>query len=127
MQLSSALFKSKLEKIKKIHTKQKFFIFREMELSTSNIKKFLKFQEMETLKKVLIFWIILMFSQKKAFLIFQETETPQKVLVCFRKQNFLIFREAETLKKFRAGSIYEENPLLKCLLYFGEWNFLALG
>ena len=45
-------------------------------------------------------------------------ETPQKVLVCFRQQNFLIFREAEILKKFRAGSIFEEKPTVKMFLIF---------
>ena len=45
-----------------------------MELSSSNIKKFL------------------IFSQKKSFLLFQETKTP--------KLNIPKFQETETLKKF---------------------------
>ena len=45
-----------------------------MELSSSNIKKFL------------------VFSQKKSFLLFQETKTP--------KLNIPKFQETETLKKF---------------------------
>ena len=49
-------FQPKLEKIKKINP-------RKMELSNSNIKRFL------------------IFSRKKAFLIFQETKTSQKVLI----------------------------------------------
>ena len=40
-----------------------FLIFREMELSGSNIKKFF------------------LFSQKKAFLIFRETETTKKLFI----------------------------------------------
>ena len=52
-----------------------------MELSSSNIKKFL------------------IFSQKKAFLTFWETETPKNSL-CYRKQNFLIFQETEALENF---------------------------
>ena len=77
MQLPGALFKPKLEKLKKKSPPKKkflyFFIFREMELSCSNIKK------------------CLIFSQNKAFLIFRETETPKK---------FFIFQETETLKNF---------------------------
>ena len=52
-----------------------------MELSSSNIKKFLTF------------------SQKKAFLIFRETETPKKFLTFQEKEfsyisgNFLCFRK----------------------------------
>ena len=42
-----------------------------MEVSNSNITKFLIFQETKNLKK-------LIFSQKKAFLIFRETETLKK-------------------------------------------------
>ena len=52
-----------------------------MELSNSNIKKFLIFKESETPQKFLLF------SQKKAFLIFQET----KKSLYFR--NFLVFQE----------------------------------
>ena len=52
-----------------------------MELSGSNIKKFL------------------MFSQKKAFSIFRQAETPKNSFD-FRKWNFLIFQEMETLKNF---------------------------
>ena len=51
-----------------------------MELSCSNIKKFLMFQETETPKKFLIF------CQKKAFLIFPEMETSE---------NLVIFQETE--------------------------------
>ena len=62
---------STMERFVKIARKYKkkfqcFLIFREMKLSSSNIKKFL------------------IFSQKKAFLLFKETETRKK---------FVIFRE----------------------------------
>ena len=46
-----------------------------MELSYSNIKKFLIFQETVTLKKIPYIF------SKKAVLIFQETETPKKFLI----------------------------------------------
>ena len=69
MELPSALFKPKLEKIKKT-LRKKFLIFREKKLSSCNIKKFL------------------IFSQKKTFFIFQETETLEK---------FLIFQKTELL------------------------------
>ena len=54
--LVNRTFQPKPEKIKKINP-------RKMELSNSNIKRFL------------------IFSRKKAFLIFQETKTSQKVLI----------------------------------------------
>ena len=77
-----------------------------MELSGSNIKRFLIFQEMElssyNINK------FLMFSQSKAFLIFQEMElcymlgygNPERNSLHFGKQNFLIFQETETPKTF---------------------------
>ena len=83
-----------------------------MELSGSNIKKFV------------------IFSQKKSFLIFRELETTKNSLY-FRKRNFLIFQETETLKNllyFRREFSSQKNKkktLLKCFLYFGKWNFLA--
>ena len=50
---------------------------------------------------------------------------------CFRKRNFLIFQETDTLKKHISGSNFlsskKKNSLLKHLLYFGKWNFLAPG
>ena len=70
MQLSGAPFKSKPKKLKKIHPpppptplKKKFLYTGKMELSNTNIKKFL------------------IFSEKKGFLIFRETETPKKILM----------------------------------------------
>ena len=49
-----------------------FLIFQKMELSGSNIKKFL------------------IFSQKKTFLVFRETETPKKVFVFQETELFYI-------------------------------------
>ena len=45
----------KLKKKKKSPPSKKFLTFRKIELSCSNIKKFLKFQETKTLKKLLHF------------------------------------------------------------------------
>ena len=50
-----ALFKPRLKKIEKKNLSKKFLYFQEMELSGSNIKKFLIFLEMETLKNFLYF------------------------------------------------------------------------
>ena len=58
-------------KIKKNPPREKFLSSGKVELSNSNIKKILIFQETEVPKK---FPTI---SQKKALLIFQETETPK--------------------------------------------------
>ena len=76
-----------------------------MELSSSNIKKFL------------------IFSQKKAFLIFQETETPKKFLIFSQKKAVLTFTETETLKIFLMFqetelSYISGNGNLKNFLYF---------
>ena len=72
-----------------------------MELSSSNMKKFLKFSQS---KAFLIFpetkirenfWYsekFLIFPRKNAFLMFQETKTPRSFLY-FRKRKFLIFQE----------------------------------
>ena len=67
-----------------------------MDLSCSNIKKCLIFQETETLKKFLIFSrkeAFLMFSQKATVLIFQETEAPKKFLYFLKRKLFLYFRK----------------------------------
>ena len=76
-------------------------MFREMELSGCNIKKFL------------------IFSQKKAFLILWKS---RKNSLHFRKRNFLIFQETETLKSFlyfmNFGKWYFLAPSLKNFLYF---------
>ena len=83
-----------------------------MELSNSNIKKFL------------------IFSQKKAFLIFQETENPKKFLIFSQKKAVLIFPETETLKIFLMFlktelSYISGNGNPKKLLIFQEVNFQA--
>ena len=59
--------------------------FREMELSSSSIKKFL------------------IFSQKKSFLMFQERETPKK---------FLMFQETKLSGSNLQSSKNKKNPLL---------------
>ena len=96
MELTRAHFKPNFENLKKSLLKKVFMfsgnrvIFQEIELFSSNIKKFL------------------IFSQKKAFLILREMElsyfsengNPEKILyisgnrtfLYFRKRNFLIFR-----------------------------------
>ena len=96
MELPRAHFKPNFENLKKSLLKKVFMfsgnrvIFQEIELFSSNIKKFL------------------IFSQKKAFLIFRQMEpsyfsengNPEKILyisgnrtfLYFRKRNFLIFR-----------------------------------
>ena len=67
MELPGALFNPRLKKKKKQkkkHSKKIYFhAFREMELSGTNITKFL------------------IFSEKKAFFIFLETESPKKLLL----------------------------------------------
>ena len=50
-----ALFKPRLKKTEKKNLSKKFLYFQEMELSGSNIKKFLIFLEMEILKNFLYF------------------------------------------------------------------------
>ena len=98
MELTGALFKPKLEKIKKKNAPKKNLIFREMELSGCNVKKFL------------------IFSQKKACLIFRETEKE----LFYISGNFLHFKKllSELKKK-------KKHPPLKNSLYFGKYNFLA--
>ena len=73
MQLPGARF-GPISKIKKSPPRESFLYSSIMELSNSNIKKFLILQETETLK------IFLIFSQKKASLIFLEMETPKIIL-----------------------------------------------
>ena len=73
-----------------------------MELSNSNIKKFLIFQETETPKKLLIF------SQKKV--VFWKTETPKK---------FFLFQEREAPKKFLISQeVTFQASKVKNFLYF---------
>ena len=79
-----------------------------MELSSSNINKFLIFsqkktflifQEMETLKK------LPMFSQKKRVLIFWKTKTLKNSLY-FRRRNFLIFHEEVPKSEKKQNLLY---------------------
>ena len=82
-----------------------------MELSNSNIKKFLAF------------------SQKEAFSMFRETETPKKVFIFQgmdlsfilgngNPEKILIFQ-----KKTSEPQKWKKNPFLKSSLYFEELNF----
>ena len=107
-----ALILKKFLIFRETETLKRFHIFRKMKLSSSNIKKFLRF------------------SQKKTVVIIQEMET-RKNSSCFRKRNFLIFQETDTLKKHISGSNFlsskKKNSPLKHLLYFGKWSFLAPG
>ena len=84
-------FLSPSSKNKKSPPRKKFLIFRETELSSSNIKK------------------NLVFSQKKAFLISREMETPKKIPYISRNvspKKMLIFQEvifrARKMKKFHS-------------------------
>ena len=72
--------------------RERFLYSGKMELSNSNIKKFLKFLETRAPEKFLIF------SQKKACLIFRGTETPKKFVILQEIDNFLMFQEKEALK-----------------------------
>ena len=63
-------------------------------------KKCLIFQETETLKKLLIFREIELFSKSsKKFLIVQEKEALKKFIIFYQKKDFLIFQKTETQKK----------------------------
>ena len=129
--------------------------FREMKLSASNIKKFLIFQETETLKTFLYFrkWNPALFnpSSKKIkkfaprkFRISQETETLKEFIIFSKKKAFPKFKKMDTPIKIHyiwgngspesffyiSGSSFpslksKKNPLFKSFLYFGKWNFLA--
>ena len=71
-----------------------------MELSSSQIKKFLIFEEMELFsqKKKPSEKIDCIFSKESFSYI--SGNGPRKISVYFRKQNFLIYQETETLKNF---------------------------
>ena len=91
MDLLSALLSPRSKTIKKNPPRKNFFIFQEMELSGSKIKKFLIFQEIElsssNIKKFLIFL------QKKSFSYISGNGTflycrkwkPGKNSLCFKK------------------------------------------
>ena len=80
------------------------FIYLKIELSRSNIKKFL------------------IFSLKRAVLIFQETQTSKKFLIFSQKKVLLIFGKTKTLQKFL---IFQETKTLKDFLYSGNRTFQA--
>ena len=76
-----------------------------MELSGSNIKKFL------------------IFSQKKAFLIFRKSETLQNSLY-FRKRNLFIFQEASYISGTNfPSSKSKRNPLKSFFIFRGYGTF----
>ena len=90
-----------------------------MELSGSNINKFLMFQEIETLKNLLIFQEAIFPAKKKKkstprkFLILHGMETPKKFLIISQKKTILIFLETEPEKflKFQDTFIFQEVTL----------------
>ena len=119
------LFDPKLEKTKKLHPDKKPLLFCKMEISSSNIKKFLIFSYIsgnENHKKILYILGNRKRSSKK-LLIFQEMELLSRRSKNKRnlsRKKFLIFQEIEpsgsNIKKF-----------LYCLkrnvfLYFRKWN-----
>ena len=63
-----------------------------MELSNSNIKKFMLFRETKTLKKLFIFF------QKKAFLIFPETKNKKNPCISRNRTFFYFGRNIQSLK-----------------------------
>ena len=76
------LLGSNIQKIPEIETLKKLLIFQKMDIFSPSTKKLLIFQETETLKRFLIL------SREKAFLLFSETEIPKKNSLCFTKRNF---------------------------------------
>ena len=76
-----------------------------MDLSCSNIKKFL------------------IFSQKKAFLIFPETETPKKIIIFQEKE--LSYISANGNPKKPHSSKNKKNPTLKKFLIFREMELYS--
>ena len=119
-----------------------------MELSSSNInffyiyifsyisengkpgKKFLIFQGKKTLKQLLIFQKMELFSlSREKFLIFQETENQKKLPIFSQKKVLFTFRETKTPKKF---IIFQEKELYYIsgkgtFLYFGKGIFRTLA
>ena len=103
---------------------KKFLIFREMELSCSNLKKFLIFSQKKKRKLFLYFG-------KCNFLIFQKTKTPKKFII-FQKteipKRILLFQEMELsyiLGRNFSSLKNKKAPLWKFFLYFRKWNFVA--
>ena len=97
-----------------------------MELSGSNIKKCLIFQETGTLKNFLYFL-------KRMLFWYFWKQTSRKVFWYFWKRNFLTLQETETLKNFWiSGSNFPSSknekkiPFRKRLI-FAKLEFLALS
>ena len=64
---------------------------------------------------------------RKHFLCFKN-KSPQKTSFIFSKESLSYTSGNENPKKlliFQEVSKNYKNPFLKCLLYFGKWNFLA--
>ena len=95
-----------------------FLYFAEIEHSCSNIKKFLIFEETETLKTSYIsggtFSSSKNFTLRK-FIILQETEAPKKFIIFSQKKAVLIFWETETPPKipYISGNGLLKEPTLK--------------
>ena len=124
-------YQARARKIKKIHPEKKFLILQEMELSSSNIKKFLYF-----LKRKLFSYTCgnrtLHFSAQARNIteIHPEkisytsvNENPEKFFIFSPQKAFLIFRKMETPKKFfifqeTEVSYISENGKRKNFLYF---------
>ena len=63
---------------------------------------------------------------KESFSCILGNGNPENNSLYFRKRNFLTFREMKTSKGTSRLKNRKKTPL-KCFLYFGKWNFLALG
>ena len=91
--------------------KKTFLIFLEMEPCTFRPKleeiknpprkKFLTyFRKTETLKKLLMFWEMELFSPPQKFFLYFRKRKPQIISCISQKKVFLIFQKMETSKKF---------------------------
>ena len=94
-----ATFKSKLKKLKKIHSK-KFLVFQEMEFASSKIK------------------IILYFRKQNFLALYVRREISE--LKKKKKQKTTTTTTTTTKNKNK-----NKKTLGRSLLYFGKWNFLA--
>ena len=83
-----------------------------MELSNSNIKKFLKFLETRAPEKFLIF------SQKKACLIFRETETRKKFVILQEIELSYVSGNGSPKKHFIFKEVTFQDQKVKKLLIF---------
>ena len=94
-------------KIENIHTEKVSYLLYsgKIELTNSNIKKFL------------------IFSRKKAFLIFRETKTPKKFLTFPRKDLFIYYRK----RKPRKNSLYFRKWKPKKFFIFQEMELSSIS